>query len=232
MPTLILVRHGQSLWNAENRFTGWVNIDLSEKGQKEAAQAGQLISHLSFGQAWTSVLNRAEQTLKIILDKNKNSLPQIQTSWRLNERHYGSLQGLNKKETALKYGEDQVFEWRRSFHTHPPLLSEKESLNQSKQPIFKDVPSHLFPRGESLKDTFDRVYKLWSSHILPSLKEDKNILIVAHGNSLRSLVKHIKKMSDSEITKFEFPTATPLKIKWKSHLEVENSIPFLFEFIL
>lgn len=129
----------------------------------------------------------------------------------------------------MKYGEKQVFEWRRSFHTKPPLLSQEESFKQSQQAVFKDVPSHLFPRGESLENTFERVFKLWSSSLLPSLQKNQNIIIVAHGNSLRCLVKHIQKMNDQEITKFEFPTAQPLRIEWKSN--PENSLPFLFEFI-
>ena len=230
MPVLVLIRHGQSLWNAQNKFTGWEDIDLSPKGKKEAQKAGQLLAQtqIEFHLTWTSILKRAQNTLNIILQELQIDTPIYQT-WRLNERHYGKLQGWNKQQTILEYGEEQVFQWRRSFHIKPPLLSQKEAEEQSKRPIFQNIPKKLFPRGESLKDTLDRVLPLWQDSILPMLKKNKNILITAHGNSLRSLVKHIQKIDDDSISQFEIPTATPLKIQWDS-LFIEKK-PVVFEFL-
>ncbi len=233
MPSLILVRHGQSLWNAKNQFTGWEDIDLSPQGVNEAKRAAKIIAQtqISFGCAWTSVLKRAQQTLQIILQKqDQSTVIPVRNSWRLNERHYGLLQGLNKQKAILKYGEEQVFKWRRSFQTKPPLISEDEANQQSQKPIFQDIPKYLFPRGESLKDTLERVLPLWQESILPFLEADKNILIAAHGNSLRSLVKHIQNIDDHSISQFEIPTASPLKIQWNSKKDVQKP-PAVFNFL-
>ena len=212
MSTLILVRHGQSLWNAQNRFTGWEDIDLSPKGEQEARKAGQLLRKhsLHFDCAWTSVLKRAIRTLWILLEETNHCFIPVSKTWRLNERHYGELQGLNKKETALKYGESQVLKWRRGYDTSPPFLSQP-SLQKS-HPAFKEISQ--IPRGESLKDTLHRVLPVWEKEISPALSQNKNILITAHGNSLRSLIKHIQKIPDDEIFSLEIPTAQPLKMTW------------------
>ena len=229
MPVLTLIRHGQSLWNAQNQFTGWEDVDLSPKGKKEAQKAGQILAQtrINFHFAWTSILKRAQNTLSLILKElNQPDIP-IEQTWRLNERHYGKLQGWNKQKAVLEYGEEQVFQWRRSFHTKPPLISQEEALEQNKKPLFQNIPQNLFPRGESLKDTLERVLPLWQDSILPQLKQNKNILITAHGNSLRSLVKHIQKIDNDSISQFEIPTAVPLKIQWDS-LEKK---PIVFEFL-
>ncbi len=226
MPFAVLVRHGQSLWNAEKRFTGWEDIDLSPKGEQEARKAGQILvqNNLQFDYTYTSILKRSIRTLWIILKElNEVSLPTCK-SWRLNERHYGNLQGLNKEDTALKYGKDQVYKWRRSYSLPPPLM-DKESLKRlSQKKIFQNIP---VPEGESLEQTSNRVLPLWKESIQPELEKGKNILIVAHGNSLRALIKHIKKMDDEEIVSLEVPTAQPIYISWKDSMKIPEKFEFL-----
>lgn len=232
MPILLLVRHGQSLWNAENRFTGWKDIDLSFQGEKEAQKAGKIIQreNISFDISWTSFLKRAYRTLNFILKElNKETMP-IYRSWRLNERHYGQLQGFNKNDIRSQHGKDQVFKWRRSFDISPPKITGNSPDHPAKDPLYKNIPPHLLPRGESLKETMNRVLPLWHEKIKPQLEKEKNILIVAHGNSLRSIVKHIKKINDAEISNFEIPTATPLKIQWDSPQSIQNK-PKIFQFL-
>lgn len=231
MPTLVLVRHGQSLWNAENKFTGWEDIDLSPKGEQEALEAGLLIQsmNIQFNLAWTSYLKRAIRTLYFILNQNAQLWMPVHKSWRLNERHYGQLQGLNKEETIQKYGKEQVFQWRRSFDTPPPLLDPDSAEHPCHHPAYKEVPKEQLPLGESLKGTMDRVMPLWNS-IEEKLKQNQNILIVAHGNSLRSLVKYIKNIDDEQISLFEIPTASPLVFEWESVNHIPHQIK-RFEFL-
>ncbi len=212
MPRLVLIRHGESLWNKENRFTGWVDVDLSEKGRQEAAQAGRLIKEegLDFDVVFTSVLRRAVRTLWIALDEMQCFHLPIQTSWRLNERHYGALQGLNKSETAAKYGEEQVKIWRRSYDTPPPPLGDAEREEQRRLPPFKSIPEADFPRGETLKTTLDRLLPLWNGEIAPRIRKGEKVLIVAHGNSIRALVQHLEKLTPEQIMEVNIPTGTPL----------------------
>ena len=225
MPVLVLVRHGQSLWNAENRFTGWEDIDLSPKGEEEAKKAGQILlkNNLQFNCTYTSILMRAIRTLEIILKEMNEVLPRVK-SWRLNERHYGQLQGLSKEETALKYGKDQVYSWRRSYSLAPPLMNNQDLERLSQKKIFQNIS---VPNGESLEQTYNRVLPLWEESIQPKLKEGQNILISAHGNSLRALIKHIQKISDEDIVSFEVPTAQPIYISWKDSLGNPDKFEFL-----
>lgn len=222
---LVLVRHGQSLWNAESRFTGWEDIDLSPKGEAEARKAGQTLvkNNLRFDFTYTSILTRAIRTLEIILKEMNEVLPTVK-SWRLNERHYGRLQGLNKEETSLKYGKDQVYSWRRSYSLAPPPMIEQDLEKLSQKKIFQNIS---VPNGESLEQTYNRVLPLWKESIQPKLKEGQNILISAHGNSLRALIKHIQKMSDEDIVSFEVPTAQPIYISWKNSMDSPEKFEFL-----
>ena len=212
MIKLVLVRHGQSMWNLENRFTGWTDVPLSENGIKEAKEAGIVLKEkgYTFDLAFTSVLKRAEDTLSYILEEMNLNNIEIRRSWKLNERHYGALQGLNKAETALKYGPDQVRIWRRSYKTKPPLLKEDDKRNPAFDPLYKNVLKENIPLGESLEDTMQRVVPFYQKEIEPKLKMDENVLVVAHGNSLRSLIKYIENISDEEIMNVEIPLGIPL----------------------
>ncbi|MGZ3722039.1 MAG: 2,3-diphosphoglycerate-dependent phosphoglycerate mutase [Bdellovibrionales bacterium] len=209
---LVCVRHGESQWNKDNRFTGWIDIDLSEKGRAEAKKAGALIRDEGylFDVAYTSVLKRAVRTLWIGLEEMDAMWLPVCTSWRLNERHYGALQGLNKTETAAKYGEDQVKIWRRSYDTLPPLLSDADFAAQKSEPRFRTVDAKDLPRGETLKSTLARLMPLWEKDIVPQMQSGKQVLIVAHGNSLRALIQHLEKMSEDKIMELNVPTGTPL----------------------
>lgn len=212
MYKLVLVRHGQSQWNLDNRFTGWVDVDLSEQGIKEAENAAKLIKdeHYSFDIAYTSVLKRAIRTLWIVLDKMDLMWVPVVRNWRLNERHYGGLQGLNKADTAAKYGDEQVLIWRRSYDTLPPLLETTDDMYPGNDPRYADLKDDELPRGECLKDTVERFVPYWEQEIVPAIKSGKKVLITAHGNSLRALVKHLDQMSDEEILKFNIPTGVPM----------------------
>ena len=208
MIKLVVVRHGQSIWNLENKFTGWTDVDLSEQGINEAKEAGKVLKEngFSFDLAYTSVLKRANHTLDLILEElNEKNIP-IYKSWRLNERHYGALQGLNKAETAEKYGDEQVHIWRRSYDVQPPSLEDDDERFIE----MKDMYDEYIPHTECLKDTIERVIPYWESTILPSLKENKKVIIVAHGNSLRGLIKYLDNISDDEIVSLEIPTGNPL----------------------
>ncbi len=209
---LVMIRHGESAWNKENRFTGWVDVDLSEKGRGEAQQAGRLLRDggFEFDQVYTSILKRAIRTMNIALDEMDRLWLPVEKSWRLNERHYGSLQGLDKSETAAKYGEDQVKVWRRSYDTPPPPLSDAEFEKQKHEPRFRSMPAGDLPRGETLKTTLDRLLPYWNQTIAPTVKSGKRVLIVAHGNSLRALVQHLEKISADEIMELNIPTGIPL----------------------
>ncbi|MGE4132476.1 MAG: 2,3-diphosphoglycerate-dependent phosphoglycerate mutase [Bdellovibrionales bacterium] len=222
MRQLVLLRHGESQWNQENRFTGWVDVDLSEKGREEARRAGQLLKSegFVFDEAYTSVLKRAIRTLWICLDQMDAMYLPVETSWRLNERHYGALQGLNKAETAAKYGEEQVKIWRRSYDTMPPLLSDDEVKKQRSEPRFKTVAAEDFPKGETLKTTLARFLPLWSREILPKIQIGRHVLIVAHGNSLRALVQHLENLTPEAIMEINIPTGVPLVYELGDKLNV------------
>ena len=218
---LILVRHGQSIWNLENLFTGWRDVDLSDQGRVEAAQAGRELLHdkLEPHIAFTSVLTRAIRTLWIILDTTQRMWIPVERSWRLNERHYGALQGLNKAQTVEKHGEVQVKIWRRSYDVPPPPLSWDDPQHPRFDPRYADVDPHSLPAAESLKDTLSRVLPFWESRIVPELRAKKNVLIVAHGNSLRALVKMLDMMSESDIVEFNIPTGIPMLYELDEQLQ-------------
>ncbi len=212
MLKLILVRHGQSMWNLENRFTGWTDVELSEQGKNEAIEAGKVLKEqgFHFDLAFTSVLKRAEDTLDYILKEMNEENIEIKRSWRLNERHYGALQGLNKAETAKKYGDEQVLLWRRSTDVRPPELSEDDERYPGNDPKYSDLSKDELPKTENLIDTIKRVIEYWKSDIQPELEKGKNVIIVAHGNSLRGLIKYLDNMSDSDIMKLELQTGNPI----------------------
>ena len=212
MHTLVLVRHGESVWNKENRFSGWKDVDLSEKGVAEAREAGRLLRErgFEFDIAFTSVLKRAIKTLWIVLEEMDRMWIPIHNSWRLNERHYGALQGLNKAETAQKFGEAQVKIWRRAYDTPPPALSEDDPRLETDNPRYSDIPKNEFPRTECLKDTVARFLPYWKESIAPTIRSGKRTIIAAHGNSLRALVKYLDDLSDVEVVELNIPTGQPL----------------------
>ncbi|EQB18230.1 2,3-diphosphoglycerate-dependent phosphoglycerate mutase [Sphingobium lactosutens] len=209
MPTLVLIRHGQSAWNLENRFTGWWDVDVTEKGVEEARAAGRLMADkgLDFDRCYTSLQTRAIKTLNLALEEMGRLWLPVEKDWRLNERHYGGLTGLNKAETAEKHGEEQVKIWRRSFDTPPPAMEAGSAFDLSADRRYAGID---VPMTESLKDTIARVLPYWNSVIAPDLKAGKRVLISAHGNSLRALVKHLSGISDDEITGLEIPTGQPI----------------------
>jgi len=223
MSQLVLIRHGQSQWNLENRFTGWVDVPLTQKGEQEALAAGQILKHnsLQFDCAYTSYLQRAIHTLWYILEETEQSWIPVYKDWHLNERHYGGLQGLNKQETRDKFGDDQVFEWRRSYSMSAPEASGPLQEAQIKDRRYEGL-GEKFPKGEALKHTLERVQPYWESQIKASLQraKDSSVLVVAHGNSLRALVKILTGMSEEEITVFEFETGVPLLIELATDLSV------------
>ena len=212
MYKLVLIRHGESEWNKENRFTGWKDVDLSDKGRQEARAAGQLLKAegYSFDEAYTSVLKRAIRTLWIILDEMDLMWIPETKSWLLNERHYGALQGLNKAETAAQYGEEQVLIWRRSFDIPPGGMEETDERWLGKDPRYCTIDPGKFPKTECLKDTVARVVPYFESEILPKVKEGKRLLVAAHGNSLRALIKYLDNIPESEIVNLNVPTGIPL----------------------
>jgi 2,3-bisphosphoglycerate-dependent phosphoglycerate mutase len=212
MHRLVLLRHGESVWNKENRFTGWKDVDLSEKGRDEAVEAGRLMAaeKFEFDVAYTSVLKRAIRTLWIALDVMDMMWLPVHRSWRLNERHYGALQGLNKAETAAKHGEAQVKIWRRSYDIPPPPLSSDDPDHPSRDRRYASLKRDELPLSESLKDTVARFLPYWQSTIAPDIKGGRRVLIAAHGNSLRALVKYLDNISDQEIVELNIPTGIPL----------------------
>ena len=212
MLQLVLVRHGESTWNKENRFTGWTDVDLSEKGIIEAQKAGSILKQkgFTFDIAFTSVLKRAIRTLWIILDEMDLMWIEVINSWRLNERHYGALQGLNKSEMTEKYGEKQVHIWRRSYDVRPPALSKEDPRNPANELKYKDLDEKDIPLTECLKDTVERFLPFWHDSIGPELKKARKVLICAHGNSLRALVKYLDGISDEDIPNLNIPTGIPL----------------------
>ena len=224
MKRLVLLRHGESLWNLENRFTGWTDVDLSDQGIREAHEAGRLLRSegYSIDVAYTSVLKRAIRTLWIVLDEMDFMWIPVHRSWRLNERHYGALQGLNKRDTAAKYGLEQVQKWRRSYEIRPPALA----ITDSRHPEFDRHYAHLkneeLPGSESLKDTLNRVLPYWHETISQSLDDGENIIISAHGNSLRALIKYLDDISDEEIVGLNIPTGIPLVYELDDGLRAIN----------
>ena len=209
MPNLVLIRHGQSSWNLENRFTGWWDVNMTEKGEAEAKAAGALMAEkgLDFDQSFTSLQTRAIKTLNIALEAMGRLWLPVEKDWRLNERHYGGLTGLDKAETAAKHGDAQVHIWRRSFDVPPPPLEDGSEFDLSKDRRYDGI---TIPKAESLKDTIDRVLPYWDARIAPALKDGQRVLISAHGNSLRALVKHLSNIPDDEITSLEIPTGQPI----------------------
>lgn len=217
---MVLLRHGESVWNRENLFTGWIDVDLSERGKEEARRSGERLrdAGFRFDEAHTSVLKRSIRTLWIVLDLlDRMWLPTV-CAWQLNERHYGALQGLNKKETAQKYGEEQVLLWRRSYDIRPPELPEADPSHPCHDPRYAAVPPGSLPSGESLKDTLGRVVPYWEHELAPRIQAGKRLIVVAHGNSLRALVKYLDGMSEEEIVQFNIPTGIPLVYELDSEL--------------
>ena len=223
MTKLILTRHGQSAWNAENRFTGWVDVDLSKKGIEEAEKSGQIIKDLNIkiDISYTSYLKRAIKTLTSILKKNGLEL-KFNTAWQLNERHYGSLTGLNKEETKKKIGEEQFKKYRRSWDISPPPMLKNDKNQTLFSSLNADIPQGMIPSTESLKDTYNRVIPFFENKIKPSLQNNKNIIVAAHGNSLRALCKKLFNISDQKINELEIPTGNPLVIEFNQNLEVKD----------
>jgi 2,3-bisphosphoglycerate-dependent phosphoglycerate mutase len=212
MPVLVLLRHGESTWNLENRFTGWADVDLTDKGRAEAKEAGRLLKEggYVFDVAYVSLLKRAIRTLWIALDGLDQMWLPTHGTWRLNERHYGALQGLNKSETAAKFGEEQVLVWRRSFEIPPPALTEESEHYPGQDPRYAGVDRKDLPKAESLKDTIARFLPYWESTIAPDIRAGKRVVIAAHGNSLRALVKHLDRMSEEAVLALNIPTGIPL----------------------
>ncbi len=211
MMKIILLRHGESTWNKENRFTGWTDVDLTEKGMQEAKEAGQILKKegYKFDVVFTNVLKRATKTTKMVLKEMGLNIP-VHEAWRLNERHYGALQGLNKAEMAAKFGEEQVLKWRRSYDIRPPALTKDDERYSGNDPRYKDLDEKDFPLAESLKDTVARVMPYWENSIKPELKVGKKVLVSASGNSLRALVKIVDSISNEDIVHFNIPTGVPL----------------------
>lgn len=226
---LVLIRHGESQWNLENRFTGWKDVDLSPKGMEEAKAAGRALKEMGliFDVAYTSYLKRAIKTLNFVLEEMDELYIPVNKSWRLNERHYGALQGLNKAETAKKYGDEQVHIWRRSFDIAPPSIDETSEYYPKSDRRYADLADKDIPLGESLKDTIARVLPYWHSDISKSLEEGKNVIVAAHGNSLRALIKYLLNISDEEILNLNLTTGKPLVFEIDKDLKVVSA-PELF----
>ena len=221
MYKLVLIRHGESVWNKENRFTGWKDVDLSEKGREEARTAGELLKAqgFEFDLAYTSVLKRAIRTLNSILEEMDTLWLPVIKNWRLNERHYGNLQGLNKAETAAKYGDEQVHIWRRSYDIPPPPMDANDARNPRNDRRYNDLSDAEIPLTECLKDTVERFVPYWENEIAPKVRDGKRLIIAAHGNSLRALVKYLDGIADEEIVKLNIPTGVPLVYELNAQLK-------------
>ena len=221
MIKLVLLRHGESLWNKENRFTGWTDVDLSDKGREEATKAGRLLKEQGyiFDAAYTSVLKRAIRTLWVVMDEMDLMWIPVYRSWRLNERHYGALQGLNKAEMANKFGEEQVFIWRRSYDIQPPALEKTDARYPGLDPRYKQLKPAELPQTESLKDTVARVIPFWKDTLAPALKAGQRLIIAAHGNSLRAMVKYLDYVPETEIVGLNIPTGIPIVYELTDNLE-------------
>lgn len=220
---LVLLRHGESVWNKENRFTGWTDVDLSENGVKEAENAGKLLKDkgYTFDVSFTSILKRANRTLEIVLKEMNLNIP-VYYSYRLNERHYGALQGLNKDEMRKKFGEEQVHIWRRSYDVRPPELSKDDERYPGNDPKYKDLTPEELPLTECLKDTLERVLPYYNNEIKKHLENKENVLVVAHGNSLRSIIKYLENISDEDIMNVEIPTAIPYVYELDDNLTIKE----------
>jgi 2,3-bisphosphoglycerate-dependent phosphoglycerate mutase len=220
--TLVLLRHGQSTWNLEKIFTGWTAVPLSDHGRSEASVAGTVMADegMSFDVVHTSVLRRAIDTASIALDAMDLAWIPVSRHWRLNERHYGDLQGLNKLETTERFGKEQVHEWRRSYATPPPPLDRSDPRHPSHEKAYRDLPSELLPSGECLRDVIDRMLPYWYDRIVPDLVANRSVLVVAHGNSLRGVVKHLDGVPDEEISDVNIPTGVPLRYILDRNLKV------------
>ncbi len=221
MNKLVLLRHGESTWNQENRFTGWTDVDLSEKGRQEAKEAGQVLraGGYSFDVAYTSVLKRAIRTLWTVLDEMDLMWIPVHRTWRLNERHYGALQGLNKAETAAKFGEDQVKIWRRSYDIQPPALAPDDERYPGNDPRYRSLTRDEIPLTECLKDTVARFLPYWHETIAPAVRDGQKVLVAAHGNSLRALVKYLDEISEADIVELNIPTGMPLVYELDNNLK-------------
>lgn len=224
MKRIVLIRHGESIWNKENRFTGWTDVDLTETGLKEAEKAGELLRKegFRFQRAFTSYLKRANKTLNVILDKMDLDYIPIEKSWRLNEKHYGNLQGFNKAETAAKYGDEQVLIWRRSYDIPPTPLGNDDPRSALNDPRYADVPKIYLPNTESLSDCVGRTMPYWHTRIFPSLKSCDSIIVAAHGNSLRGIIKYLKNISDADIVNLNLPTAVPYVFEFDDELNIST----------
>lgn len=222
MKKVVLIRHGQSTWNNENKFTGWTDVDLTELGEQEAAKAGKLLKEkgFSFDKAYTSYLKRAIKTLNIVLDEMDLDWIPVEKTWRLNEKSYGMLQGIDKSETAIKYGEEQVLIWRRSYDVPPAALEESDERSPLMDKRYSKVDRKDLPLTESLKETVERILPYWESEILESLKDNDEIIVVAHGNSLRGIVMHLKNISEEDILKLNIPTGIPYVFEFDENLNV------------
>ena len=220
---LVLLRHGASVWNKENRFTGWTDVDLSEKGVKEAENAGKLLKDkgYTFDVSFTSILKRANRTLEIVLKEMNLNIP-VYYSYRLNERHYGALQGLNKDEMRKKFGDEQVHIWRRSYDVRPPELSKDDERYPGNDPKYKDLTPEELPLTECLKDTLERVLPYYNNEIKKHLENKENVLVVAHGNSLRSIIKYLENVSDEDIMNVEIPTGIPYVYELDDNLTIKE----------
>ena len=220
---LVLLRHGESVWNKENRFTGWTDVDLSEKGVKEAENAGKLLKDkgYTFDVSFTSILKRANRTLEIVLKEMNLNIP-VYYSYRLNERHYGALQGLNKDEMRKKFGDEQVHIWRRSYDVRPPELSKDDERYPGNDPKYKDLTPEELPLTECLKDTLERVLPYYNNEIKKHLENKENVLVVAHGNSLRSIIKYLENVSDEDIMNVEIPTGIPYVYELDDNLSIKE----------
>ena len=224
MYEIVLIRHGESAWNRENRFTGWTDVPLSEKGVQEARAAGQLLKEegCTFDLAFTSVLKRAVKTLWLVLEEMDLMWIPIRNSWKLNERHYGALQGLNKADTAAKYGDAQVKIWRRSYDVRPPFLKEDDERYPGKDPRYANLAKSELPAGECLADTVARVVPYWKETIVPEVRAGRRVIIAAHGNSLRALVKYLDNISDKDILELNIPTGVPLLYRLNDDMTPES----------
>lgn len=224
MKRLVLVRHGESQWNKENRFTGWTDVDLSEKGIEEAKKGGKVLKdhNFNFKYCYTSYLKRAIKTLNFILEEMDLLWLPVEKTWRLNEKHYGNLQGLNKAETAVKYGEEQVHVWRRSYDVPPAPLADDDPRNPKYDPRYQELTPQELPLTEALKNTVDRIVPYWETEIRESLKKHNEILVAAHGNSLRGIVKYLKNIGDQEIVGLNLPTGIPYIFEFDDELNLLN----------
>ena len=223
MSKLVLIRHGESVWNKENKFTGWTDVDLSENGYAEARKAGAMLKqkNYSFDVAYTSYLKRAIRTLWLILDEMDMMWIDVFKTWKLNERHYGALQGLNKKETAEKEGEEKVHNWRRGFEIRPPAMTNEDDRWCGFEQKYRNID--YLPLSESLKDTINRCVPFYKKEIMPKLKKNKDVIVAAHGNSLRGLVKHIENISDGDIASLNIPTGVPYVYEFDENMQLKNN---------